>query len=88
MSDRSRGRLRRHAASHPGTPLAPHMIQEGVSRVGISRTMNGSDINPDRAAHTREVVVPRLDKGKGIARSPSALANVSRSGGNVSVSHW
>ena len=88
VSDISRGRLRRQAAGHPSTPLAPHMVDKGVSSVGISRRVLRSEIVPDRTIHNREVVVPRLDKGKGVARSPSAPADVSRSGGNDLVGPW
>jgi len=86
VSDGSRGRLRRQAA-RPGSPLASHMVDNGVSGVGISEQKLRSEINPDRSAHTREVVVPCLDKGKGIARSPLAPAGVSRSGGCDTLSH-
>jgi len=88
VSDVSRGRLRRQAAGRPGTPLATHMVNNGVSSVGISKVMLRSEINPDRTVHNKEVIVPRLDKGKGIARSPSAPADVSRAGGNVTLSQW
>jgi len=88
VSDMSRGRLRRQRHGRPGTPLAAHMVATGVSSVGISEVKLRSEINPDRSTHNREVVVPRLDKGKGIARSPSAPADVSRAGGNVTLSQW
>ena len=88
VSDESRGRLRRQAASRPGTALAPHMINNGVSAHGIRRSMLRSDINPDRTVHNKEVRVPRLDKGKAVARSLSAPADVSRAGGNVTLSEW
>jgi len=88
VSDMSRGRLRRARHGRPGTPLAAHMVATGVSAVGISEVRLRSEINPDRSTHNREVVVPRLDKGKGIARSPSAPADVSRAGGNVTLSQW
>ena len=88
VSDILRGRLRRQAAGHPGTPLAPHMVDKGVSSVGISRRVLRSEIVPDRTIHNREVVVPHLDKGKGVARSPSAPADVSISGGNDLVGPW
>ena len=88
VSDISRGRLRRQAAGRPGTPLAPHMIDKGVCSVGISRRVLRSEIVPDRTIHNGEVVVPRLDKGKGVARSPSAPADVSISGGNDLVGPW
>jgi len=88
VSDMSRGRLRRQRLGRPGTPLAAHMVANGVSSVGISEVKLRSEINPDRSTHNREVVVPRLDKGKGIARSPSAPADVSRAGGNVALSQW
>jgi len=88
VSDMSRGRLRREGRGRPGTPLAAHMVANGVSHVGISEVRLRSEINPDRSTHNREVVVPRLDKGKGIARSPSAPADVSRAGGNVTLSQW
>jgi len=88
VSDHSRGRLRRQAAGRPGTPLAPHMVDKGVSGHGITKVLQRSDINPDRAGHGREVVVPALDKGKGIARSPSAPADVSRVGGMRFLSEW
>ena len=88
VSDISRGRLRRQRAGRPGTPLAPHMIEKGVSAAGITCEMQRSEINPDRSIHGREVVVPRLDKGKGVARSPSAPADVSRVGGNGGACPW
>jgi len=58
------------------------MVSNWVSHVGISEVKLRSEIDPDRSTHNNEVVVPRLDKGKGVARSPSAPADVSRSGGN------
>ena len=88
VSDHSRGRLRRQAAGRPGTPLAPHMVDNGISGHGITEILQRSDINPGRADHSREVVVPALDKGKGIARSPSAPADVSRVGGKGFLSEW
>jgi len=88
VSDESCGRLRRKAAGRPSTPLAPHMLAKGVSSKGLTRVMTRSEVNPNPANHSREVVVPRLDKGKGIARSPSAPADVSRAGGNGTLSAW
>jgi len=88
VSDASRGRLRRQAAGRPGTPLASHMINNGISGVGITEIKPRSEINPSRADHGREVFLSRPDKGKGIARSPSAPADVSRTGGNVTLSQW
>ena len=58
-------------------------MANGISGVGITTVIQRSAINPDRSAHTREVVVPRLDKGKGVMCSLSAPADVSRSGGSV-----
>jgi len=88
VSDESRGRLRRHTVGRPDTALAPHMINKGVSAKGISRTMLRSEINPDCAVHNKEVRVPRLDKGKAVERSPSAPADVSSAGRNVTLSEW
>jgi len=88
VSDRSRGRLRRQATWRPGTPLARHMVDNSVSGHGIATIMKRSEINPDRAGHGREVIVPALDNGKGIARSLSAPADVSRVGGTRFLSEW
>jgi len=88
VSDASRGRFRRQAAGWPGTPLAPHMISNGISGVRITEIKPRSVINPDLSAHNRDVVVPRPDKGKGVARSPSAPADGSRAGANVTLSPW
>jgi len=88
VSDRSRGRLRRQAAGRPGSTLAEHMVDNGVSGVNISEVKLRSELNPDRAIHNREVVLPRLEKGKGVARSPSAPADVSRAGGSGILSAW
>jgi len=88
VSDRSRGRLRRQALDRPGTPLAKHMTDNTISHVAISEVKLRSDINPDRGSHNRQVVVPRLDEGKGVARSPSAPADVSWSGGNDTLRLW
>ena len=88
VSDESRGRLRRQAARRPGTPLAVHMVDNNVAGTGITRILQRSEINPDRTIHNKQVVVPRLDKGKGVARSPSAPADISRSGGNETCGPW
>ena len=88
VSDQSRGRLQRQDAGRPGTPLAPHMINNGVSSKGITRILQRSEVNPDQANHSREVVIPALDKGKGVARSPSTPADISRVGGNGLLSAW
>ena len=64
------------------------MVDNGVLGVSISEQKLRSEINPDRSAHTREVVVPRLDKGKGVARSPSAPADVATSCGSDTLRPW
>jgi len=76
------------AAGRPSTPLAPHMINNSVFSVGITRKILRSDVNPDPASHNCEVVVPRLDKGKGVARSPSAPADMLRASGNGILGPW
>jgi len=46
------------------------MIKNGVSSKNITSRMKQWQVNPDPANHLGEVVVPPLDKGKGIARLP------------------
>jgi len=63
-------------------------VAEGISSVRISEKKMRSEVNPDPANHNREVVVLCLDKGKGVARSWSAAADVLRSGDNNTRRAW
>jgi len=59
----------------PGTPLAPHIVNNGISSHRLIKVMKQSEVNLNPARHNTEVVVPRLDKGQGITRWPSALTD-------------
>ena len=87
VSDLSCGCLWRQAAGRPGTPLAPHIVNNGISSHGLIKVMKQSEVNPNPARHNTGVVIPRLDRGQGIARWPSALADFRELVGTIPAVH-